>query len=159
MSQTPEEVKPERQLGTVSFPLARVKRIIKEDKDISLIGSEATFCITYATELFLEYLVKEAYTKVKQDKRKTVYYRDLAKVVKETASFEFLEDVIPTTMTLKAAVEKRKQALNEDTSVKKQKPNTNNETPVEEVVEEQETVESNNEEAMEEDVEELQKAE
>lgn len=49
MSQTPEEVKPERQLGTVSFPLARVKRIIKEDKDISLIGSEATFCITYAT--------------------------------------------------------------------------------------------------------------
>jgi histone H3/H4 len=30
----------------------------------------------------LEYLVKEAYTKVKQDKRKTVYYRDLGKNIK-----------------------------------------------------------------------------
>lgn len=40
---------PERTLGTTMLPLARIKRVIKEDKDVSLINAEATFCIAYAT--------------------------------------------------------------------------------------------------------------
>ncbi|KAI8364954.1 histone-fold-containing protein [Blakeslea trispora] len=111
----------ERRPGNTMLPLARVKRVIKEDKDVSLINAEATFCIAYATELFMEYLVTEAFSKAKQEKRKTVYYRDLASTVKEIEQFEFLEDVIPTTMTLKQAIEKRKQALNEDTPIQPSK--------------------------------------
>ncbi|KAI7904861.1 histone-fold-containing protein [Cokeromyces recurvatus] len=105
----------ERVPGTTMLPIARVKRVIKEDKDIALINAEATFCIAYATELFLEYLVTEAFSKAKKEKRKTIYYRDLSSSVKEIEHFEFLEDVIPPTMTLKSAIEKRKAALNEDT--------------------------------------------
>jgi DNA polymerase epsilon subunit 4 len=39
----------ERTPGTSMLPLARVKRVIKEDKDIALINADATYCITYAT--------------------------------------------------------------------------------------------------------------
>ncbi|OAD72888.1 transcription factor CBF, partial [Phycomyces blakesleeanus NRRL 1555(-)] len=86
--------------GTTIIPLARVKRVIKEDKDVSLINAEAIFCVAYATELFMEYLVTEGYQRAKRDKRKTVYYKDLASTVTEVEQFEFLEDVIPPTLTL-----------------------------------------------------------
>lgn len=35
--------------GTTQLPLARVKRIIKEDKEVSLINAEATFLVAVAT--------------------------------------------------------------------------------------------------------------
>ncbi|KAL9554149.1 hypothetical protein MBANPS3_002949 [Mucor bainieri] len=107
---------PERTPGTTMLPLARIKRVIKEDKDVSLINAEATFCIAYATELFMEYLVTEAFSKAKKEKRKTVYYKDLASTVKESDQLEFLEDVIPTTMTLKDAMAKRKENVTDDTA-------------------------------------------
>ncbi|KAG2226835.1 hypothetical protein INT45_005800 [Circinella minor] len=105
--------KQERALGTTTLPIARVKRLIKEDKEVSLINAEATFCVAYATELFMEYLVKEGFTRARKEKRKTVYYKDLASSVSEVEQFEFLEDVIPHTMTLKAALERRKDTLDE----------------------------------------------
>lgn len=48
-SPTPAASKVERAAGTTFLPIARVKRIIKEDKDVSLINAEATFCVAYAT--------------------------------------------------------------------------------------------------------------
>jgi DNA polymerase epsilon subunit 4 len=39
----------ERTPGSTMLPIARIKRVIKEDKDVSLINAEATFCIAYAT--------------------------------------------------------------------------------------------------------------
>ena len=44
--------KQERALGTTTLPIARVKRLIKEDKEVSLINAEATFCVAYATVSF-----------------------------------------------------------------------------------------------------------
>ncbi|EPB83762.1 hypothetical protein HMPREF1544_09503 [Mucor circinelloides 1006PhL] len=108
---------PERTPGTTMLPLARIKRVIKEDKDVSLINAEATFCIAYATELFMDYLVTEAFSKAKKEKRKTVYYKDLASTVKESEQLEFLEDVIPPTMTLKDAMAKRKENVLDDSAV------------------------------------------
>ncbi|KAI8644854.1 histone-fold-containing protein [Parasitella parasitica] len=106
---------PGRTPGTTMLPLARIKRVIKEDKDVALINAEATFCIAYATELFMEYLVTEAFSRAKKEKRKTVYYKDLASTVKESDQLEFLVDVIPTTMTLKEAMAKRKENLSDET--------------------------------------------
>jgi len=112
-SPTPTSAKVDRTPGTTFLPIARVKRIIKEDKDVSLINAEATFCVAYATELFMEYLANEGFAKAKKEKRKTVYYKDLASVVNEVDQFEFLEDVIPQTMPLKAALERRREALDD----------------------------------------------
>lgn len=112
-SPTPTTTKTDRTPGTTFLPIARVKRIIKEDKDVSLINAEATFCVAYATELFMEYLANEGFAKAKKEKRKTVYYKDLASVVNEVDQFEFLEDVIPQTMPLRAALERRREALDD----------------------------------------------
>jgi hypothetical protein len=55
-SPTPTASKVERAAGTTFLPIARVKRIIKEDKDVSLINAEATFCVAYATVCSLLWL-------------------------------------------------------------------------------------------------------
>lgn len=47
--QSSSSSKPDRTPGTTIIPVSRVKRVVKEDKDISIINAEATFCITYAT--------------------------------------------------------------------------------------------------------------
>lgn len=39
----------EKMTGTTMFPIARVKRIIKADKDLDMMSSEATFLISVAT--------------------------------------------------------------------------------------------------------------
>lgn len=39
----------EKKTGTTMFPIARVKRIIKADKDLDMMSSEATFLISVAT--------------------------------------------------------------------------------------------------------------
>ncbi|KAG2236367.1 hypothetical protein INT48_008349, partial [Thamnidium elegans] len=96
-SRSTQKTVPERVPGTTILPLARIKRVIKEDKDVSLINAEATFCIAnYLWNILLQKLFQKP-RKIKERQSGTV---------KEIEQFEFLEDVIPTTMTLKAAIEK-----------------------------------------------------
>ncbi|KAG0347327.1 hypothetical protein BG004_007984 [Podila humilis] len=101
--------------GITQLPVARVKRIIKEDKDINMVSNDAVFLISMATELFLESFTAKAFNLAKMEKRKTIAYKDLATAVTQHDSLEFLQDVIPKTMTLKAALEKQRVAKeNED---------------------------------------------
>ncbi|ORX45254.1 histone-fold-containing protein [Hesseltinella vesiculosa] len=102
--------KSERTPGQSYLPLARVKRIIKLDKDIAMINAEATQTVCLATELFMEYLANEGYTTAQKAKRKTIYYKDLADVVGKTEAFQFLEDVVPQTITLEEGYRRRKKA-------------------------------------------------
>ena len=89
-------------------PMARVKRIIKEDPEVDKVASDAVLAISAATEIFLEYFVQHAYQYTKRDKRRTVQYKDLgvfrtlvlprsfstfclANTVLEVDQFQFLE--------------------------------------------------------------------
>lgn len=58
-----------------------------------------------------------------------ILYPPLASAVSDIEQFEFLEDVIPHTMTLKSALERRKEALNEEETpvAKKQKTHKSHE--------------------------------
>ncbi|KAJ2858867.1 hypothetical protein GGI22_003180 [Coemansia erecta] len=87
--------------GTSMLPAARVRRIVKEDKDIFACGSESLFLISKATEYFVESLVREAYEFSRLDKRKTVQYKDTAKAVQSIEQYDFLGDIIPMTVALK----------------------------------------------------------
>jgi hypothetical protein len=84
----------EKQPGTTIFPVARVKKIIKADKDVDTMSAEATFLIAAATvrldailfgpmltlqEYFIKHFMEEGYTKARLDKRKIVNYRDMGK--------------------------------------------------------------------------------
>ncbi|KAF9931873.1 hypothetical protein FBU30_009453 [Linnemannia zychae] len=96
--------------GVTQLPVARVKRIIKEDKDVQMVSNDAVFLISLATELFLESFTAKAFNLAKIEKRKTVSYKDLATAVTQHDSLEFLQDVVPKTMPLVAAIEKQKIA-------------------------------------------------
>jgi DNA polymerase epsilon subunit 4 len=80
----------EKSKGTTIFPLTRVKRIIKADKDLDIMSSEATFLIAVATEYFIKHFMEEGYTKARLERRRIVNYKDLANVVARSEEFEFL---------------------------------------------------------------------
>ncbi|KAK4494951.1 hypothetical protein PRZ48_014307 [Zasmidium cellare] len=93
-------------------PVARVKKIINVDPDTGNCSNNAAFCITVATEMFLQHLVEQSYTQVKtehtQKPRRNIQYRDVANAVARVENLEFLSDVVPRTVTYKQ--HKQKQA-------------------------------------------------
>ncbi|KAF9115002.1 hypothetical protein BGX27_009221 [Mortierella sp. AM989] len=102
--------------GVTQLPAARVKRIIKEDRDVQMVSNDAVFLISMATELFLEGFTAKAFNLAKIEKRKTVSYKDLATAVTQHDSLEFLQDVVPKTMPLTAALEKQRIAKEKEES-------------------------------------------
>ncbi|KAI9091735.1 hypothetical protein DFS34DRAFT_320866 [Phlyctochytrium arcticum] len=74
-----------------SFPQARVKSIMREDKDLSMVTSDAIFAATLATEMFLEHLVEKSFEMTRSEGRKAVNYKDVAKAVAEHGEMAFLE--------------------------------------------------------------------
>ncbi|KAG7114168.1 Exocyst complex component exo84 like protein [Verticillium longisporum] len=65
--------------GQPALPLARVRKIIAQDPDISICSSNAAFIITVATEMFIQHLANEAHNQAKLDRkpRRNVQYKDL----------------------------------------------------------------------------------
>ncbi|KAJ1761161.1 hypothetical protein GGH19_005332 [Coemansia sp. RSA 1807] len=95
--------------GSSTLPAARVRRIIKEDKDIYACGSDSLYLITRATECFIDSLVREGYEFSRLEKRKTVQYKDMVKAAQSIDQYDFLADIIPPTVTLKkTAADKEK---------------------------------------------------
>ncbi|KAJ3056530.1 hypothetical protein HK102_011186, partial [Quaeritorhiza haematococci] len=93
-----------------TFPQARVKKIMKEDKEVVAVGTDAVFLVALATEKFVEMVSRKAYQFTKQDNRKGVSYKDLSKAIRDVDQLEFLSDVIPTPIPFKKALE-RKRAM------------------------------------------------
>ncbi|GJJ79060.1 DNA polymerase epsilon subunit 4 [Entomortierella parvispora] len=100
--------------GVTELPVARIKRIIKEDKDIGLVSNDAVFLISLATEYFLESFTQKAFNLAKIEKKKSVFYKHLATAVTQHDSLEFLQDVIPKTMPLSEALERRQTAMEQE---------------------------------------------
>ena len=53
---------------STQLPIARVKKIMKKDPDVSLISQNSVFLVAKATELFLEDFVREAFKVAKKNK-------------------------------------------------------------------------------------------
>ncbi|KAI9016698.1 histone-fold-containing protein [Hyaloraphidium curvatum] len=96
-----------------SFPLSRVRKIMKEDKDVQKLSQDGVVAVAFSTEIFLGYLLERAYEYAQKDKRKTVMYKDIAAAVRDIEQLEFLRDVIPAPLPLKDAMKLSKdiQAL------------------------------------------------
>ncbi|KAI5289667.1 hypothetical protein KEM54_003457, partial [Ascosphaera aggregata] len=84
--------------GTTCLPASRVKAIVKQDEEIAKLSNPATFSISIATQLFVEYLTKQAHLAMKSDGRRGVLqYKDVAAAVSRIDNLEFLTDVVPKT--------------------------------------------------------------
>eukprot|EP01095_Lingulamoeba_sp_RSL-Kostka_P000281 TRINITY_DN1043_c2_g3_i2.p1 TRINITY_DN1043_c2_g3~~TRINITY_DN1043_c2_g3_i2.p1 ORF type:complete len:136 (+),score=40.69 TRINITY_DN1043_c2_g3_i2:169-576(+) len=79
----------------VQLPLARVRRIAKNDPDIKNISNDSAVLMAKTTELFIQFLVKEAEKNTIGNDRKIIKYQDLAQVVHDNEQFTFLADVMP----------------------------------------------------------------
>lgn len=86
----------EKAKGTTLFPLSRIKRIIKADKELDMMSSEATFLVAVATEYFIKHFMEEGYTKARLERRRIVNYKDMANVVSRSEEFDFLRGELIT---------------------------------------------------------------
>lgn len=62
------------------FPLARIKKIMKADKDVNLVSADAVNLISLATEMFLDSFVKKASDISQSEKRRTILYKDFGNI-------------------------------------------------------------------------------
>ncbi|KAJ3189103.1 hypothetical protein HDU85_002728 [Gaertneriomyces sp. JEL0708] len=92
-----------------AFPQARVKSIMKEDKEVTSVSNDAVFAATLATEMFLELLVERSWEVTQREQRKVVMYRDVSRAVVEGGDLTFLEDAIPATIPLRTALENKEK--------------------------------------------------
>ncbi|PJF19367.1 hypothetical protein PSACC_00864 [Paramicrosporidium saccamoebae] len=81
---------------SLSFPQARVKKIMKADKDLG-------------TEVFLEFLTGQAAKLTATEKRKTVTYKDIASTVSSDPRLHFLTEIIPKPVPLAEAIEAQRR--------------------------------------------------
>lgn len=112
---------------TLSVPLARVKRIIRQDDQIMAISSGASYSVAAAVELFIKYMAEQAYVCARANKRKKIQYNDLAIAIQRQPELEFLSVLVPRTVPYKAIrerVEKRDENSDPLASTAKGKQST-----------------------------------
>ncbi|KAJ3119174.1 hypothetical protein HK098_005707 [Nowakowskiella sp. JEL0407] len=124
----PKEVQP---YG--NFPIARIKRIMREDRDIHSVSSDATFLVGAAAEKFIVMLATKAFKHTTREKRKQLMYKDLARTVSEDDQLFFLEDVVPAQIPYKKAIQRKPPG----SASKNQEVMETNEDPEPEAVEEE----------------------
>ncbi|XP_022733749.1 nuclear transcription factor Y subunit C-2-like [Durio zibethinus] len=78
-----------------SLPLARVKKIMKADKDVRMISAEAPVIFAKACELFILELTLRSWIHTEENKRRTLQKNDIAAAISRTDVFDFLVDIIP----------------------------------------------------------------
>ena len=84
------------------LPLARIKRIMKQDSCDSrprMVSADAIPLMTYATQLFIELIAKLAWQhSTKPHMRNTLQAKDLVAAVNNSIMFDFLLDVIDSNL-------------------------------------------------------------
>ena len=68
---------------------------MKSDEDVRMISSEAPILFALACRLFITEITHKAAFHAKRQQRKTLQRNDIAKVISENETFDFLLDVIP----------------------------------------------------------------
>lgn len=78
------------------LPLGRVKKLVKLDRDINKVNSEALFLVSCSTELFLRFFAEQSAEIAIQKKRRTVKLEHLRVAAKKhRPTRDFLLDSLP----------------------------------------------------------------
>merc|ERR1712137_1368499 len=89
------ETKNATDFKTYQLPLARIKKIMKADKDVKMISQEAPILFAKACEIFIRELTLRAWLQTEENKRKTLQRNDIAAAISKTDMFDFLIDIVP----------------------------------------------------------------
>ncbi|XP_050217941.1 DNA polymerase II subunit B3-1 [Mercurialis annua] len=93
-----------------SFPMSRIRRIIKAEDDSSKLPQHVVYLVNKATEMFVEQFVEKAYECAARDKKKTLAYKYLSSVVGKQRRFDFLSDFVPEQLKAEEALGQIKSA-------------------------------------------------
>ncbi|GMI73440.1 hypothetical protein HRI_001013300 [Hibiscus trionum] len=77
------------------LPLARIKRIMKSDKDVKMISADTPILFSKACELFILELTLRAWLKTEEGKRRTLQRCDIARAIRQEGALHFLVDAVP----------------------------------------------------------------
>ncbi|TYG40042.1 hypothetical protein ES288_D12G061800v1 [Gossypium darwinii] len=77
------------------LPLARIKRIMKSNKDVKMISADTPILFSKACELFILELTLRAWLHTEEGKRRTLQGCDVSKAIRQEEALHFLFDVVP----------------------------------------------------------------
>ena len=77
------------------LPLARIKKIMRQDEDVRMISADVPAALGKACELFIIELTHLAWIHAEEGKRRTLQREDIAECIARTDSFDFLLDLVP----------------------------------------------------------------
>ncbi|KAG8860550.1 hypothetical protein FRB96_003804 [Tulasnella sp. 330] len=78
-----------------TLPLARIKKVMKSDPDVKMIGSDAPVLFAKACEMFITEVTSRAWLVASQNKRRTLSRVYVAKALAMSDQFDFLIDIVP----------------------------------------------------------------
>ena len=93
------------------LPTARVRKIMKLDKEVKGTSKEATLLVQWCTELFLGQLTDEAFSVCKKTKKKMIKYEDISATVRKNEQMLFLAQDFPPINRRSKVSKKRNSAV------------------------------------------------
>ncbi|KAI0308920.1 histone-fold-containing protein [Amylostereum chailletii] len=78
-----------------SLPLARIKKVMKNDPDVKMIAADAPIIFCKACEIFIAEITARAFIVADSNKRRTLSRQDIAKALSKSDQFDFLIDIVP----------------------------------------------------------------
>ncbi|KAI5679367.1 hypothetical protein M9H77_10317 [Catharanthus roseus] len=91
-----EEVQIAEETHQPEIPTGRIKKIMKIDKEINRVSSEALYLISCSTELFIQFLAEKSARVALEKKKKTIKLEHLRVAVKRhQPTSDFLLDSLP----------------------------------------------------------------
>lgn len=95
-----QEIEGTSEFRSHSLPLARIKKIMKADEEVSMISAEAPILFAKACEMFILELTMRAWVNADENKRRTLQKNDIAAAIARTDVYDFLLDVVPKDATM-----------------------------------------------------------
>ncbi|KAI0685069.1 hypothetical protein BC835DRAFT_1386080 [Cytidiella melzeri] len=81
--------------GKSLFPVSRIQKILKADKELPMVTREAVLLVSLATEEFVKRLAEASHRLALRENRSTVQRKDVASVCRRADEYFFLEEIIP----------------------------------------------------------------
>jgi len=84
-----------------ALPLARIKKVMKNDDEVKMISAEAPILFSRACEIFIADLTCRAFMVAEENKRRTIQRSDIANAVARSDLFDFLIDIVPRSESMR----------------------------------------------------------
>ncbi|XP_022754083.1 DNA polymerase epsilon subunit C-like [Durio zibethinus] len=97
----------EEEAKMFTFPMNRIKRIIKSEDSRMAISQDVVFVVNKATEKFLEQFCEDGYKCSVEDRKKSLSYKHLSMVVCERKRYDFLSDYVPEKIKAEDALKEK----------------------------------------------------